>query len=71
MSDPHDQIRDGLTRALADPGEMLTKYVAVAELMDSDGNFRLAFARDGVMPWDAAGMMRWAADHLHHTEEDE
>lgn len=70
MSTPNDLITDGLTKALADPGEILTKYVAVAELMDSDGNFRLAYSRDGVMPWDAAGMMRWAAGHMHHAEDE-
>lgn len=70
-ADPNSQITDGLTRALAEPGEMLTKYVAVAEVMNADGRFRLVYSTDGVTPWDCVGMMRWAADHMYDTEDDD
>lgn len=60
-----DQIRDSvgnaLAQAVAGEAEMVTKWVALVEVMDAQGE-RSAYvmAPDGAKPWDTLGLLTFA-----------
>lgn len=60
-----DEIRDSvgsaMAQAVAGQSEMVTRWVAVVEVMDADGQ-RSAYlmAPDGAKPWDTLGLLTFA-----------
>lgn len=57
-----DEIRDGvgnaLSQALAGESEMVTRWVAIIEVMDADGErAAYALAPEGAKTWDTLGLL--------------
>jgi len=53
-----DSVGDALAEAVSGESEMVTKWVALVEVMDANGE-RSAYvmAPDGAKPWDTLGLM--------------
>lgn len=72
MSDAElcDRIGLALSSALAEDDEMVTRWVAVIETIDTDGDRALwTMAPDGTQSWDALGMLTFAVqrEQAHAT----
>lgn len=56
-----DSVGNALAQAVAGESEMVTKWVALVEVLDADGE-RSAYvmAPDGAKPWDTLGLLTFA-----------
>ncbi len=56
-----DTIGDALAQAVAGEAEMVTRWVALIEVMDAEGD-RAAYvmAPQGAKPWDTLGLLTFA-----------
>lgn len=59
--DTRAAIQSAITGAIADEGDMVTKWVACVEGINADGERYLwLMADDDTMPWDRLGMLQFA-----------
>ena len=58
FSEIRDSVGNALAQAVAGEAEMVTRWVALVEVMDADGG-RAAYvmAPDGAKPWDTLGLL--------------
>lgn len=72
MKDPirlSAELGDKLCEVLSSEGELVTKWVAVAEVIDKDGQRWLrTFWPDDAMPWDSIGMLVTATDDQRQVD---
>jgi hypothetical protein len=53
-----DSVGNALSQALAAEAEMVTRWVAIVEVMDADGErAAYAMAPEGAKPWDSLGLL--------------
>lgn len=66
MKDPvqlSEDLNDKICDVLNGEGELVSKWVAVAEVIDADGHRWLrTFWPEGATPWDNIGMLSYALD---------
>lgn len=53
-----DRVADALSQALAGQAEMVTRWVAIVEVVDASGErAAYAFTPEGAKPWDSLGLL--------------
>ncbi len=61
MSDTREQVNDAIASAIANNGDMIVRWVAAIEGIDSDGSRYLwLMADDSSTAWDRLGMYQFA-----------
>lgn len=59
--DTRDRIADAIGQVMGDGGEMVTRWVALVEVIDAEGERGLwTLAADGQKAWDTLGMLDYA-----------
>lgn len=67
-----DELQGALHEALANvfnaDGRMVSRWVLVADLVDSEGDRNsLAYGSDGLSSWEAMGLLKWASISAERT----
>lgn len=64
-------VQDAITAAMLKHGDMVTRWVVVAEVFESTGERGLwAFTAEDMKAWETLGMLTYAAQLLDPDEDD-
>lgn len=59
-----DKMTDAINTAIGSEGEFVTKFVALVEVIDGDGDTCLwAVTSKDINSWDILGMLQWGLQH--------